>query len=148
MGGDKVTSIPVVAGIIELNGKLLICRRKKGGDFPLKWEFPGGKVELQERATDALKRELLEELGIRAEIGEPIGRSEHNYPGGASVSVWFFRVLSFQGKISKGSFDDVRWVCCEDLIRYDFLEADVKLVRTLSRQMTRKRDWKRGITPS
>lgn len=59
----------VVAAIIERGGLVLVCRRREDGAHPLKWEFPGGKVELGESPEDALRRELREELGIAAEIG-------------------------------------------------------------------------------
>ena len=63
----------VVAAIIESEGKILLARRPENGDQPGLWEFPGGKVEAGETQPAALARELLEELGITAQIG---GRGE------------------------------------------------------------------------
>lgn len=130
--GDRFEAIPVVAALIELGGKLLICQRKKGGAFSLKWEFPGGKVEPRESANAALQRELREELGIQAEIGECVGQLVHRYACGLTVSVQFFQVVSFAGEITTDQFHDVRWVSTGELVRYDFLEADLELVRNLT----------------
>ena len=56
--------LTVVAGLIYKDGRLLVCQRRPGGAFPLKWEFPGGKVEKGESDIDALRRELREELAV------------------------------------------------------------------------------------
>ena len=61
--------LSVVAAVIEANGKILVCQRPRGDTFELMWEFPGGKVKPGEILPQALSRELLEELGTRAEIG-------------------------------------------------------------------------------
>ena len=129
---EAILPIPVVAGIIAIEDRVLICQRKPTGRFPLKWEFPGGKIEASETAAEALSRELQEELGIRAEVGALIGQSVHSYREGPTVSVAFFRVPSFQGTIGKQDFHDVRWVRWSELPEYDFLEADQELVRSLS----------------
>ena len=62
----------VVAAVIERDGKILIGQRQRTARHAFKWEFPGGKVEPGEDERTALKRELREELGIDAEIGEEI----------------------------------------------------------------------------
>src|SRR5574337_479283 len=64
----------VVAALIVKDGKLLVCQRTRHQTMPLKWEFPGGKIEEGEQPRDALRRELQEELGIEAVIGEEIAR--------------------------------------------------------------------------
>jgi 8-oxo-dGTP diphosphatase len=68
----------VVAAVIERDGLVLICQRKRGGRHPLKWEFPGGKIESGEDPKTALERELREELGIAARIGEQLDDYEVN----------------------------------------------------------------------
>ena len=72
----------VVAAVIEKDGKLLVCQRTRHQTMPLKWEFPGGKIEEGEQPRDALRRELEEELGIHAKIGDEIARLQHTYPNG------------------------------------------------------------------
>lgn len=69
----------VVAAVIERDGQILIGQRRAGDRHPLKWEFPGGKVEPYENPRDALRRELREELGIDASIGPEILRCEFQY---------------------------------------------------------------------
>ncbi len=124
----------VVAAIMmrESDGKILICQRKKEQPLPLKWEFPGGKIEMGEQPAAALKRELDEELGINADIGEELTRFSHTYKNGGGVELTFFRVRKFSGELTNRIFRDVRWVTRESLPQFDFLEADVKLVREIA----------------
>ena len=100
--------------------------------MPLKWEFPGGKVERDEDLKDALRRELDEELGIDAVIGRKVAAIEHTYANGTSLALYFYRVDQFKREIQNRIFHDVRWVDRQELPTYDFLEADVKLVRDIS----------------
>src|SRR5205814_5995889 len=72
----------VVAGIIVQDDTLLVCQRTRHQTMPLKWEFPGGKIEEGEQPRDALRRELEEELGILATIGDEVARIQHEYPNG------------------------------------------------------------------
>jgi len=100
--------------------------------MPLKWEFPGGKIEEGEQPRDALRRELDEELGIDAKIGQEVSRVRHEYPGGGAVELRFFVVHEYQGKIENRIFRDVRWSPRSELSQYDFLEADLPLVRDIA----------------
>ena len=124
----------VVAAIItrEPDNKILICQRRKDQPLGLKWEFPGGKIEPGEEPRAALKRELQEELAIEAEIGEQLTQFEHRYKNGGGVELTFFRVLNYSGEMKNIIFKDIRWVDRRSLPRFDFLEADVKLVREIA----------------
>ena len=122
----------VVAGLIWRQGELLICQRRNDDAFPGKWEFPGGKIEPGETPRAALKRELLEELGIEADIGEEVWRTEHQYPGYSPVELIFYRVDEYRGEPENREFQQLRWARPRDLSRYDFLEADGPLIRKLS----------------
>ena len=122
----------VVAGLIESDGKLLICQRTKHQPLPLKWEFPGGKIEQGEQPRDALRRELEEELGIRARVGDEVARIKHTYKNGGAVELRFYSVREFEGAIENRIFKDVRWVERGKLPEFDFLEADLGLVRDLA----------------
>src|ERR1041384_3132576 len=96
--GDKRMK-QVVAALIICDEKILICQRTEDQAMPLKWEFPGGKVERDEDLKDALRRELEEELGIDAEIGSKIAAIQHSYASGASLALYFYRVDRFKNEI-------------------------------------------------
>jgi 8-oxo-dGTP diphosphatase len=122
----------VVAAFIVQKGKVLICQRTQHQPMALKWEFPGGKIEEGEQPRDALRRELEEELGIQAIIGDELVRIRHTYKNGGAVELRFFMVEAFQGDIENRIFKDVRWAGRKDLPKYDFLEADAGLVQDIA----------------
>lgn len=122
----------VVAALIVKDGKVLVCQRTRHQTMPLKWEFPGGKVEPNEEPVDALRRELEEELGIRAQIGPQSAVIRHTYKDGAAVELRFHLVTQFEGEIENRIFREVRWTSPEELPTYDFLEADITLVKDIA----------------
>jgi 8-oxo-dGTP diphosphatase len=122
----------VVAGLIVKEGKLLVCQRTRHQTMPLKWEFPGGKIEEREQPRDALRRELEEELGILATIGDEVKRIQHEYPNGGMVELRFFVVREYAKEIENRIFKDIQWSEPKDLPKFDFLEADLTLVRDLA----------------
>jgi len=122
----------VAAALIVRGRKLLICQRTRHQTMPLKWEFPGGKIERGEHPTEALRRELEEELGIVAQIGDEVARLEHKYPRGGRVELRFFVVQEFQGELENRIFRDIQWVVRTRLPEFDFLEADRELVRQIA----------------
>ena len=122
----------VAAALILKHGEMLICQRTRHQPFPLKWEFPGGKIERGEQPRDALRRELEEELGVDANIGYEVIRIQHTYSGGGTVELRFFLVEEFAGEIENRIFKDVRWVARKDLPKFDFLEADAGLVEDIA----------------
>jgi 8-oxo-dGTP diphosphatase len=122
----------VVAALILKQGKILVCQRTRHQVMPLKWEFPGGKIEEGEQPRDALRRELDEELGIDATIGNEVSRVVHTYPGGGSVQLRFFVVRQYTGEIENKIFKDVQWAERKALPSYDFLDADQGLVKELA----------------
>jgi 8-oxo-dGTP diphosphatase len=123
----------VVAALILRDGKVLICQRTRHQTMPLKWEFPGGKIEEGEQPRDALRRELDEELGIEANIREEVARIRHEYPNGGTIELRFFAVHEYKGEIENRIFRDLRWVQRSELPAYDFLEADLTLVQDLAK---------------
>ncbi|MBI3695439.1 MAG: (deoxy)nucleoside triphosphate pyrophosphohydrolase [Acidobacteria bacterium] len=122
----------VTAAVIERDGWLLVCRRRADQSHPLKWEFPGGKVEPGEDPVVALGRELQEELGITAEGVEEITRFPYQYPGRPPILLIFFRVSSYSGVAENRIFDQIQWVAPQQLPQLDFLEADIDFVRRLA----------------
>jgi len=124
----------VSAGLIVRDGRLLICQRGANDAFPLKWEFPGGKVEEGEEPAAALARELREELGIRATVGAEVARVQHAYPGGPEVDLVFYSVPAFAGEPANRRFAAVTWAPLAALPTYDFLEADRPLVSRMAQE--------------
>jgi 8-oxo-dGTP diphosphatase len=122
----------VVAALILKNGEVLVCQRTRHQSMPLKWEFPGGKIEDGEQPRDALRRELEEELGIDAHIGEEVARIRHDYKNGGAVELRFYVVNKYAGEMENRIFRDMRWAKRSELPSYDFLEADLELVRDLA----------------
>ena len=122
----------VVAAVIERDGNVLICQRKRTDSHPLKWEFPGGKVETGESSAAALQRELEEELAIQARIGEEIARYEYRYDGRPPILLIFFRVTQFQGDVTNQVFEEFRWETRTALPKYDFVAGDTEFVRKLA----------------
>ena len=121
----------VVAAVIERGGRILIGQRKQSAAHPLKWEFPGGKVDAGETPPGALRRELEEELGIQAQIGGEITRYEYQYPGQAPILLIFYRVTLFEGEPENRAFERIAWEPARTLPSYDFLDGDVDFVRKL-----------------
>ena len=122
----------VVAALIVQDGKLLVCQRTRHQTMPLKWEFPGGKIEEGEQPRDALRRELDEELGIAATVGDELARIQHEYPNGAMVELRFFIVHEYQGELENRIFKQIQWADPKELLKFDFLEADLTLVKDLA----------------
>jgi 8-oxo-dGTP diphosphatase len=122
----------VVAGIIEREGRILICRRKAQQSHPLKWEFPGGKVEKGETLPQALERELAEELEIHSVTSEEITRYEYTYAGKHPIRLIFFRVTEFEGEPRNVIFEEMRWEPRQSLVGFDFVEGDVEFLRGIS----------------
>ena len=122
----------VVAALIVRDGKLLICQRAQDQPMPLKWEFPGGKVEPGEEEAAALHRELQEELGISATIEEKVTSVQHHYRKGGAVELHFYRVQDYEGEMENRIFEQIRWVDRRDLPQFDFLAADRDLIRQIA----------------
>jgi 8-oxo-dGTP diphosphatase len=112
--------------------EVLICQRKPDQPMSLKWEFPGGKVEDGETSEQALSRELNEELGIDAKIGRRVAGLRHRYRNGGTIDLQFFLVDEFTGALENRIFNDVRWSPLTNLMEYDFLAADLDLIRDLA----------------
>jgi len=123
--------IDVVAGVIRRDdGQLLITQRMADDTLGGYWEFPGGKVDPGEELKAALKRELQEEIGIESEIGEEIHRIVHAYPD-RDVRLYFFEVRIISGEPQKLEVADLRWITTDELMNYQFPEADRPLLNQL-----------------
>jgi 8-oxo-dGTP diphosphatase len=120
--------VQVVAAILQSDGKILIGQRTPTQSHPLKWEFPGGKVEPGESPEQALARELEEELGISGATGEVLTRYHFTYPGKDPIELIFFRVRQFSGEPQNLIFHDLLWQPQFQLAGLDFVEGDREFI--------------------
>lgn len=121
----------VVAGVIrDVRGRILLARRTEGRDLAGLWEFPGGKVEPDEVPEDALVRELREELGIEASVGDALVRVPQLYPN--KRLVLDVREVSFRG-VPKGlDGQALAWTPLHALAGYPMPPADRPVVAALT----------------
>ena len=127
--------LTVVAALITRNSKLLLCQRKRNDTHPLKWEFPGGKVEPKESLADALTRELREELGVSATVGAEVYRTRHHYKELPDdlLLIFFRAAIEDSAPLRNLQFEKYEWADPSVLQNYDFLPADKDLVQLLAR---------------
>ena len=124
----------VVAAVIERGDRrFLIGQRKRNDTSPLKWEFPGGKVEPGETPETALARELKEELAVKLQRCMPIGRTVHKYAATPEeLEILFYAVEIAESEITPRAFEQIAWVLPKELGTYDFLAANAQLVAQLA----------------
>ena len=124
----------VVAAVIEREDRrILIGQRRRADTSPLKWEFPGGKIEGDEEPEAALARELWEELGATLVRCVEMGRAQHVYADSAApVEIRFYAVEIAEGNIEPRCFEQIAWVLPRELRDYDFLDANRVLIAQLA----------------
>jgi 8-oxo-dGTP diphosphatase len=122
--------VRVVAAIIRKEGRVLITQRRPQAFMPLKWEFPGGKVEAGESDQTALKRELQEELGIDASIGDEFMSLIHNYPD-FDIDFHVYQCELLSKDIHSIGVNNFKWVSIDELDQFDFPPADQPTVKKL-----------------
>ncbi|BFN37879.1 (deoxy)nucleoside triphosphate pyrophosphohydrolase [Fidelibacter multiformis] len=120
--------IHVSAGILMADGLILLCRRLPRDPHPLKWEFPGGKAEAGETPEEALIRELTEELAIHVTGVNKIVSYPYQYKHREIITLHFFQILSFAGRIQNKAFQRIEWVRPENLRHYDLLAGDLEFL--------------------
>jgi 8-oxo-dGTP diphosphatase len=131
---ERGRPVEVAAGLLRDGELVLVCQRSAHGSHPLRWEFPGGKLEAGESAEACLVRELREELDIEASIGVRLACVEHRYPDGSHVRVHFHAVTGHRGTIRNRVFERVLWRPRARLDELDFLDADRPLITLLRRE--------------
>jgi 8-oxo-dGTP diphosphatase len=123
--------IRVVAALFEKGGKVLITQRRPQAFMPLKWEFPGGKVEPGENDSEAIKREIKEELGVDISVGEEFMSLVHQYPD-FDVDFHVLRCEISPGQTPRSiAVQDFRWVPFEELSKFEFPPADQPTIHKL-----------------
>ena len=132
-----------VAAVIERDGRVLICQRSRHDSHPLKWEFPGGKIENGESPAVCAARELREEMDVRIETGDVIAESEHDY-GDKVVRLIAVRAILLDGHIRLHDHDEIRWVAIPEMADYLFAPADEAIVEKLVEEHSRRPHQKRS----
>ena len=131
-GQNRTRKLVVAALVRDDAGRILLTQRRHDQPMPLKWEFPGGKVEPGEAPVAALAREIEEELGCRAEVGRIDEVVFHAYADfDLYMLVYSCRLL---GDARAVEVAQVHWVERERLLTYDVLPADIALVERLARE--------------
>ncbi|MCD6233896.1 MAG: (deoxy)nucleoside triphosphate pyrophosphohydrolase [Candidatus Marinimicrobia bacterium] len=125
--------IHVSAGILMADGLILLCQRLPRDPHPLKWEFPGGKAETGETPKEALIRELTEELSIHVTCVNKIVSYPYQYKNRQAITLHFFQILSFAGRIQNKAFQTMEWVRREKLRKYDLLAGDLEFLAWLDK---------------
>ena len=127
--GASTPAVAVVAAVIEENGAFLVTRRPEGAHLAGLWEFPGGKIDPGESHTDALRREIREELGADVAVHDLLFQVTHSYPD-RSVALFFYR-CTLSGEPSALLGQQMRWVLREELPALGFPPADEQLIHML-----------------
>lgn len=124
----------VVAAVIERSDRrFLIGQRRRNDSSPLKWEFPGGKVEEGEAPEAALARELREELDVTLDKCAELGRTRHRYAAAPEeLEIRFYAASILEGAIAQKTFAQTAWVLPKELGNYDFLAANAQIIAQLA----------------
>ncbi len=126
-----IPHLRVAAGILEdADGRVLIAERLGDGPFHGMWEFPGGKIGDGETADEALRRELLEEIGITATTVQAFQSLDHRYPD-RRVSIDFFLVADWDGEPRSCEGQQIRWLSADELDDANLLPADKPVIQKL-----------------
>ena len=116
------------------NIEVLLMQRRHSMSFGGAYAFPGGKLELGETLQECIKRELKEELGIEAEVGDLYMHYNYEYPH-ISYDLHFFKIRKYKGTIIKTAHDKLEWAKLEDFYRYNFLPGDNPLIDKLKQEL-------------
>ena len=123
--------LKVVCALIKRNNKVLIARRKTGDEYVLgKWEFPGGKVNKNEKDEVAIEREIKEELEITVKAKSLIATTTHNYPS-KKVELKMYECDYIKGNIKLHDHVEYAWVSINDLLGFDLALADISLAKSI-----------------
>lgn len=124
-----MTHLHVACAIIEKNGRVLSTQRSAAMSLPLKWEFPGGKIQPNEPTEDCLRRELFEELGIQINVGRALPPHTYCYQTFA-VTLYPFVCTVESGELTLYEHAAFVWLPPAELYTLDWAEADLPVIQT------------------
>lgn len=134
----------VTAGIFRKNNSVLLMRRAPTEPLAGEWEYPGGKFEDGEDGPTCLHRELKEELGIDANIGDLITVAKLQLNSGKELELYAYEILGYTGNITLKIHDKQEWVDLPNLLQHSQLPADLIISKTLA---TKDVNYERGVAP-
>ena len=124
--------IKVTGAIIQEGNKFLICRRGPSEKAAGLWEFPGGKLEINETLEDCVLRELKEELDIDAELHSLYDNYRFRSKD-VIYDLYFFKIKEYSGDMLKTVHDEIKWVELKDFHLYSFLPGDTPVINKLEK---------------
>lgn len=127
----------VTCAIIERDGLVLAAQRSAAMSLPLKWEFPGGKIDPGESPEECLRRELVEEMGVHVRVGQSLPLSIHQYPTFA-VTLYPFLCTIESGEIVLHEHAAITWLPPDELHTLDWAEADLPVIEAYQQGCRRR----------
>ena len=124
--------VHVACAIIERDGLVLSALRSASMNLPLKWEFPGGKIEPGEGREECLKRELVEEMGVRIAVGRPLTPATHDYPA-FTVTLYPYVCSIVSGEIILHEHSAISWLEASRMHELDWADADLPIIAEYQR---------------
>ena len=122
--------VKVTAAVLAKDDKIIIAKRGPDDKLADKWEFPGGKIEINETPEQCLKREIKEEFDTDVSVGEYLGSSIYHYDH-MSIELLAYRTYWEDREIDLKDHDDFKWISLEQLSEFDFAPADLVFVEKL-----------------
>ncbi len=119
--------IKVTCAIIKIEDKILVTQRSEKMKLPLKWEFPGGKLEEDENEIECVKREIKEEINIEIEVVKKLSNSVYDY-GTFKIDLMPFIAKYISGEILLTEHKDYKLIDKSELLKLDWAEADLPIV--------------------
>jgi mutator protein MutT len=131
---EKLSPLPHkrigVAVIRNQQGQILIDRRLAKGEMAGLWEFPGGKIEINETVEECIKREISEELAIEVEVGARLVTIDHTYSN-FEVTLFVHHCQYLSGEPQPIECEEIRWVTLAEISNYTFPEANTQIITIL-----------------